>query len=215
MARPVKKSPQQWKQEILDTAQALFLSKGYEETSIADIMETVGGAKGLFYRFFESKEALMSAIGDKLFFENNPFETVKERSDLNGLQKMQTLLTLNQGDTTRAKLNVQAVPILKNPRILVEAITSNQRILTPLWLALLEEAKADGSIQSEYTKELSELLPLINFWLMPSIYPATTEELQHKFQFIVEVLTKMGLPIFSTEAIVQSERLLENLSAEK
>ena len=36
MARPVKKQPEQWKKEILDAAKELFLSKGYEETAIAD-----------------------------------------------------------------------------------------------------------------------------------------------------------------------------------
>ena len=52
MARPVKKLPEQWKTEILDAAQKLFLTKGYEETAVSDIMEEVGGAKGMFYRCF-------------------------------------------------------------------------------------------------------------------------------------------------------------------
>ena len=39
LARPVKKQPEQWKKEILDAAKELFLSKGYEETAITDIME--------------------------------------------------------------------------------------------------------------------------------------------------------------------------------
>ena len=55
MARPVKKTPEQWKEEILSAAKKLFLSKGYEETSVSDIMEAVGGAKGMFYRFFPTK----------------------------------------------------------------------------------------------------------------------------------------------------------------
>ena len=50
MARPVKKTPDEWKKEILNAAQELFSSKGYEETSISDIMEMAGGAKGMFYR---------------------------------------------------------------------------------------------------------------------------------------------------------------------
>ncbi len=33
----------------------LFSSKGYEETSISDIMEMAGGAKGMFYRCFKVK----------------------------------------------------------------------------------------------------------------------------------------------------------------
>ena len=74
--------------------------------------------------------------------------------------------------------------------------------------------KADGSIKTEYAKELSELLPLINFWLMPSIYPATAEEIQHKFIFIVEVLSKMGLPLMEDDEIkVIAQKFIKDISS--
>lgn len=213
MARPVKKPLGQWKSEILDAAQKLFLSKGYEETTVADVMEEVGGAKGMFYRCFQSKEEIMQALGDRMFFENNPFESIKERNELNGLQKIRALLVLNQSDEDRDNLNVQAIPILKDPRILATAIEANRRVLTPLWFELLEEGQRDGSIQTEYTKELSELLPLINFWLMPSVYPATVEELDHKFHFIIDVLAKMGLPLINDDEMVAlAEKFLTDIS---
>lgn len=215
MARPVKKSPEQWKSEIMIAAKELFFSKGYEETTVTDIMEKVGGAKGMFYRCFESKEEIMQAIGDQMFFENNPFEAVKKRTDLNGLQKIRELLMLNQADADRADLNVQAVSILKDPRILAAAIDANKRVLTPLWFELLEEAKNDGSIQTEYSKELSELLPLVNFWLMPSVYPATAEEIQHKYFFVIEVLAKMGLPIMDDQTTAVAEKFLRDISPQK
>ena len=195
MARPVKKPPEQWKQEILDAAKALFLSKGYEETSITDIMELAGGAKGMFYRFYESKEEVMHALGDRMFFENNPFEAVRGRSDLNGLQKIREVLILNRADEDRESINAQAVDILKDPRILAAAVEANRRVLTPLWLELIEEGRRDGSIRTEYARELSELLPLINFWLLPSVFPADADELRHKCRFVAEVLASMGLPI--------------------
>lgn len=195
MARPVKKPPEQWKQEILDAAKALFLSKGYEETSITDIMELAGGAKGMFYRFYESKEEVMHALGDRMFFENNPFEAVRGRSDLNGLQKIREVLILNRADEDRESINAQAIDILKDPRILAAAVEANRRVLTPLWLELIEEGRRDGSIRTEYARELSELLPLINFWLLPSVFPADADELRHKCRFVAEVLASMGLPI--------------------
>lgn len=191
----------------------LFLSKGYENTSVSDIMKAAGGAKGMFYRCFQSKEDIMRALGDQMFFENNPFEAVRGRTDLTGLQKIRELLILNRSDTQRDSLNKQAVPILKDPRILAAAIDSNRRVLTPLWLELLEEGARDGSIKTEYAKELSELLPLVNFWLMPSVFPATAGELRHKFCFIVEMLAKMGLPLMSDEEIrALAEQFLKDIS---
>lgn len=211
LARPVKKSPEQWKSEILSMAQKLIMSKGYKETSVSDIMKAVGGAKGMFYHFFESKENIMQLLGDQMFFENNPFDAVKCRKDLNGLQKIRKLLMINQSETERNEFNIQAIPILKDPHILAAAIQSNRRVLTPLWFGLLKEGRQDGSIQTEYAKEISELLPLINFWLLPSVYPDTPEGIRHKFHFIMEVLAKMGLPILDDELTVLMEKQLSDI----
>lgn len=213
MARPVKKSPEQWKKEIMDAAQELFISRGYEETSVSDIMDRAGGAKGMFYRFFQSKEELMHTLGNQMFFQNNPFELIRERDDLNALQKIRSLLVLNQSDGARNRLNMEAVSILEDPHILAAAVAENRRILTPLWLELLEEGKRDGSIRTEYAKELAELLPLINFWLLPSVFPATTEELHHKYQFVIEVLKQMGLPIYDDETRSFTEKFINDISA--
>lgn len=212
MARPKKKLPEQWKEEIIGAAQRLFLLKGYDNTSIAEIMKEVGGAKGMFYHFFQNKEEIMQTICDKMFFENNPFEVIKVRTDLNGLQKIRELLIVNQADTERDNLYIQAISILKDPHIYAAAIEANRRVLTPLWYELLEEARRDCSIQTDYTKELSELLPLINFWLMPSVYTATREEIYHKYLFIIDILTKMGLPIIDDNTATLVEKFLTDIS---
>ena len=212
MARPVKKAPEQWKQEILNAAKQLFLSKGYEETSVSDIMNLAGGAKGMFYRFFQSKEELMHALGNQMFFENNPFEAVRKREDLNGLEKIRTLLTLNQTDEKRNTINQQAVAILRDPHILSSAIAENRRVLTPLWLELMEEGIRDGSVQTEYARELAELLPLVNFWMLPSIFPATEEELLHKYHFVMEVLSHMGLSLYNEDSISFTEKLITDMT---
>ena len=215
MARPVKKEPEQWKNEILDAAQKLFLSKGYEETSVSDIMKEAGGAKGMFYRFFESKEEAMQALGDRMFLQNNPFEAVKGRTDLNGLQKIRELLNMNRSDEERNLINVQAVSILEDPRILAAAIEANRRVLTPLWFELIEEGQKDGSVRTEYAKELSELLPLINFWFMPSVFPASAEEIRRKYRFVMEVLSRMGLPILDDEAAAFAETVFNEIAETK
>ncbi len=215
MARPVKKQPEQWKREILAAAKELFLSKGYEATAITDIMEAAGGAKGMFYRFFQSKEEVMHALADQMFFANNPFEEVRKRSDLNGLQKIREVLALDRADTEREEINIQAVSILKDPHILAAAVAANRRVLTPLWFELIEEGRRDGSIRTEYAKELSELLPLVNFWLLPSVFPAGAEEIRHKCRFVAEVLAAMGLPIIEDEMVGRTEKLLGGCREER
>lgn len=189
------------KNKILTAASEVFAQKGYDAATMQDIMEKCGLSKGAIYHHFKSKEEIMQALGDRMFFENNPFEAVEKRTDLNGLQKIKELLKINGSDIERNKFNVQAIPILKDPHILMTALEANMKYLTPKWLELLEEGRRDGSIKTEYAKEIAELLPLINFWLMPSIFPATAEEIKHKFNFIVEALAKMGLVLLDDNEI--------------
>ena len=149
-----------------------------------------------------------------MFLENNPFKAVRGRSDLNGLQKIREVLSFDRADKDREEISTQAVPILKDPRILAAAVEANRRVLTPLWFELIEEGRRDGSIRTEYAKELSELLPLINFWLMPSVFPADAEEIGHKCRFVTEVLSAMGLPIMEEEMYARTEKILGNQKEE-
>ena len=50
------KDHQERRQEFLDTARELFYSKGYEETSVNDILKKLDLSKGTFYHYFKSKE---------------------------------------------------------------------------------------------------------------------------------------------------------------
>lgn len=47
---------------ILKTAEELFFEKGYEETSIQDILDALSISKGGFYHYFDSKSALLEEI---------------------------------------------------------------------------------------------------------------------------------------------------------
>ena len=212
MAR--NKYPEVTVETILEVSQRLFLEKGYDNTTIKDIVNELGGlTKGAIYHHFKSKEEIIDALGEKLFFENNPFSIVQNQKHLNGLQKMREVIKLNHIDVDRAELRKQSIPLLKNPRLLAELADTNRKLIAPLWLQLIQEGIEDGSIQTEYAKELSELLPLLtNFWLIPSVYPATSEELISKFAFIKYLLDSMKLPIIDDEIIDIVQSYLEHLN---
>ena len=200
-------------ERILDTAQRLFLEKGYEQTTIQDITDNLGGlTKGAIYHHFKSKEEIIDAVSDRMFFSNNPFEAVRERKDLNGLQKLREAIRLNQSDQERTNLTIQSIPVCKNPRLLMEMINSNRKILTPYYQELLEEGNRDGSIHTEYAKEIAELMPLLtSLWMLPSVFPGAKEDMRHKFLFIGEMLEKMGVPLFDQEILQIVDEFFDQL----
>jgi len=61
MVRIVKEYDER-KNELLDVAQKLFYQEGYENTSISNIIDSVGIAKGTFYHYFKSKTDLLDQI---------------------------------------------------------------------------------------------------------------------------------------------------------
>ena len=111
MAR--NKNPEITINRILDVAMVLFLEKGYDNTTIQDIVDALGDlSKGAIYHHFKSKEEIIEALGDKLFFDNNPFVTVQKQKSLNGLQKMREVIKLNHVDIDRTELGKQSIPLL-------------------------------------------------------------------------------------------------------
>jgi AcrR family transcriptional regulator len=50
------------KQEVLDAAMRLFATRGYDNTSVNDVIAAIGISKGAFYHHFASKEDLVEAL---------------------------------------------------------------------------------------------------------------------------------------------------------
>ena len=95
MAR--NKYPEQTVEKILDVAEQLFLKKGYDNTTIQDIVDSLDGlTKGAIYHHLDSKEAILSAIEGRIFAKDNPFKKVSNDCKLNGLEKLQKAIVYNQ-----------------------------------------------------------------------------------------------------------------------
>ena len=215
---PRNKYPEETVQKILDVSLKLFLEKGYEETTILD---NLGGlSRGAFYHHFKSKDEVLNALSDKMFFENNPFEQVKNENGLNGLEKIQKVLKLQFQNQDLQEINAMSVPLANNPRILAEYIASNQNVLAPLFEELVQEAIKDGSIKDiKYTKAFSSLFAMvIDVWFMPTICPCSKDELIERLYLIKDMLDASGVPIVDEEILRLSKHkihhVMENIEKE-
>ncbi len=65
MARIVKAHAVR-RNEIFDVAQRLIYTKGYEQMTIQDILDGLQISKGAFYHYFDSKQALLEAIIERM-----------------------------------------------------------------------------------------------------------------------------------------------------
>ena len=201
------KYPEITVENILEVSQRLFFEKGYDNTKIQDIADELRMTKGAIYHHFKSKEEIMNVLGDTMFVNNNPFEIVKKRNDLNGLEKMKYVIKLNQSNEQMVELTNQALPLLENPQILAKMFEANYQNLLPYWLELIEEGQKDGSIKTDQPKELAELLILADLWMIPSLFPGNVNDIKNRYKFVTVMLGKMGLPLYDEEMLEKIDKL--------
>ena len=67
MAKRRRLPPEERKQEILQAAARLFASRGYHATSVSDVIDTAGIARGTFYLYFESKKDVFLELIESYF----------------------------------------------------------------------------------------------------------------------------------------------------
>ncbi|MFW5742326.1 MAG: TetR/AcrR family transcriptional regulator [Spirochaetota bacterium] len=75
--------------EFLDTAMRLFMTHGYDQTSVNAIIEAVGVSKGAFYHYFRTKEDLLDAIAARA--SEQAIELIEPLVDDEGLDAVEKL----------------------------------------------------------------------------------------------------------------------------
>ena len=145
------------KQELIEIAYKLFISKGYENTSIDEIIHEAGIAKGTYYYYFESKEATLEEVINYLL--SNEIVKAKEvlASDMPTLQKLFTFLTCFQvrGDETGL---IDTLNLPEN--IILHEKMSEKLILeaTPLLSEVVKEGIEEGLFKCERIESRVKLL---------------------------------------------------------
>ena len=196
---PRNKYPEETEQIILDAALKLFIEKGYEQTTILDIVGEMGSlTRGAFYHHFKTKEEVFFALTDKLFNDINPFEKIKVRTDINGLEKIKLTLQILNDSEEYSVLQFQILPLIESSPTALKIYMEKQRtFLASKYAEFIEEGINDGSIKARYPKLTAELLLLIcNVWMIPTIYPqANEEEAWQRFSMAKDIVEFLGLPV--------------------
>ena len=80
--------------ELVDLAQRLFLERGYERTTVNDVIDAAGVSKGAFYHHFRAKEDLLEAIAERFARQSlEAMGAVRADPALNALQRLNGMLT--------------------------------------------------------------------------------------------------------------------------
>ncbi len=208
MAR--NKHPEETVQLILDVAYRLFMEKGYEGTSIQDIIDQLGGlSKGAIYHHFKSKEDILVAVVDRMTAESNQMlAVIRDRSDLCGIEKLKTIFKESINRPVQNDIFTVVPNFQNNPKLLFSLLHETIEEAAPNYLLpIIKEGISDGSLETDYPEQLAEMILLLaNVWMNPMIFDDSEEESYSKIMVFSQMMRGFGLDIVDSE---MSERLQE------
>ena len=200
---PRNKYPEETRAKVIDAGLKTFQEKGYEVATILDIVANMDGlTRGAFYHHFKSKEEVLSAICERIFYEKNPYEKVIAEKSLSGMKKLQKALKINMASqhTDFSILSNVINELYKSPHFFMWMTEFNASLAGKYIQPLIEEGINDGSIRKQDPRILAELFCVIfSFWLGSPLFGGDAEYLNKKARAAAEILDKFGLNICDEE----------------
>lgn len=200
MAR--KRDSEKTRQLILDVSKNLFLEQGYEETSVQDIIDGLGGlTKGVIYHYFDSKYDILKTI--LRLSVSSDFLDEQWRGET-GLEKLQNFLIDSFSDHHHVDCSDEALLALRTSKVLGDYYTQQFKEFAPEVSVIIQEGIVDGSIQTDYPEELAELFVLtINLWLRLQIGASTQDEISNRTLFLKQMFELLNVQIITDDVLKQ------------
>ena len=145
--------------EILDIAENLFIEKGYEHTTINDILEATGFAKGSLYYYFKSKEDVLDGIIRRQGDENlEAVRRIVQISELNAYAKLlQAVMSLSPQDE-RQRILTEDLERSSNGQMFLKSLNDIVQRLAPEIKIIIEQGISEGLFATPYPLESAEIL---------------------------------------------------------
>lgn len=202
MAR--NKYPEETVKLIIETSARMFMEKGYDKTSLQDIIDATNLSKGAIYHHFSSKEDILEKICLRIREENAArLLAVRDDKTLNGHEKLRRLFRSAMLHQNQEQIAGVVPYLLDNPRFLAIHIKELFHITAPEYIApIIKEGIADGSIKAEDPEQLAEaIIILTDVWLNPVMQPTNKAETRARCNVFKRITNSMGLDILDNDVI--------------
>ena len=161
MTREVKR-PEIRKNEILDAARKFFFQKGFNQTSVQDIINELGIAKGTFYHYFTSKIDLLDKLTDRT--TNEMYVSLKPivESDANATDKFNKI---SKAASAMKMANIDVFVVIikvlfkdENTIIREKMYRNSVKKTIPLYSTIIKQGIAEGIFDVRSPDDVAEIL---------------------------------------------------------
>jgi len=158
------------RERIINSAYELFSGKGYEQTTIEDIVQQTGCSKGGFYYHFQSKEEILEVIINNYISELEMYygqivsdERAAFLDRFNAVFRVISQYKLKQLIEWPKVNNVFA--FAGNDRILRQLEKQFKTVTTGAYSAIIRKGKVQGAVKTEHPEILAELCTREILWI--------------------------------------------------
>jgi AcrR family transcriptional regulator len=151
------------REAFLDVAERLIRSKGYEQMSIQDVLDALGASKGAFYHYFDSKEALLEAVIERMTDAALAVvEPIAADPRLPAAAKLQAVFETagrwksERSDLLLAVLRSWYAP--ENDRVRLRVARAGAERLTPLFARIIRQGAAEGAFDPTHPDQAASVL---------------------------------------------------------
>ena len=154
----IVKEAEERKEEILDAAEKLFGTKGFDHTSTNDILEAVGIARGTLYYHFKSKEEILDGVIERISnrLMSDAGKVIRD-TELPVLERLtKAILALN----VESEIGHEVMEQVHRPQNALMHQKMQQQLLdgiTPLFTELVKEGVRQGICHTDYPGKVVEM----------------------------------------------------------
>ncbi|RUT33564.1 TetR/AcrR family transcriptional regulator [Paenibacillus zeisoli] len=208
MAR-IAKDPQERRNEILDAAMDLFNTKGYEHTSVSDIVKRVGVAQGTFYYYFRSKEEIAAAAHERSLSARLEFvKEITQDRNLTAAEKLRKVLLQGFPAPETDQVILEYLHDESNSILHQKWMVAKITAFTPYLTMIVEQGIEEGEFHVTNPREVTEFLLVgVSFLFDRGIFGWSDEELSRKYQALGGILDRL----LGGKDIIPANELLGNL----
>ena len=201
--RVVKEAAER-RNEILDAAEVLFVTKGYDKTSTNDILDKVQIARGTLYYHFKSKEDILNAMIDRI--NSSLFakaEAIAKDSSVSVIERIFLTITSLRVNTDIGNEIITQVHKPQNALLHQKMQKSLVDGILPILVGLVEEGNAQGIFNAKFPKETTEMLVLYSTIAFDDDYDESPESVQMRITaFLYNVERLLGAKEGSVQSVM-------------
>lgn len=157
----VVKEAEERKEEILDAAEKLFGTKGFDNTSTGDILDAVGIARGTLYYHFKSKEDILDGVIQRM--TNRLMQNAKEIAQNKELPVLERFTKAIMSLNVESKIGYEVMEQVHRPQNALMHQKMQTTLLAginPILTELVEEGIVQGICHTRYPESVIEMAML-------------------------------------------------------